>query len=88
MNLTEAVDYLKKRLTQNKRDSIWGLILFVIFFWFTVSFFYVSDPSYYIGPYWTVPPIIISNIIFGVISVMGMVFALICAKDALFKREE
>ena len=78
--MSEIIDYFKKKLTENKRDSIWGLILFLIAFWFLASFMTALKPAIMdLLPIWYQIPVCLLLFFGAGMSLIGIVGIIVVA---------
>ncbi len=87
--MSEQFDWLWKRLTENRRDAIWGVILVALCFWFTASVETIMGTAVLTNiPAWAIIPVITIVMIGFLVSIFGVIAALACVAVALGKKEE
>lgn len=84
--MSEQLEWIEKRLTENRRDAIWGVIMTALFAWFVVSFdIAMTSGLIDIIPTWAMIPLIIVIMLGFFGSICGVLAGLASIAMALRK---
>ena len=83
--MSEQIEWIRKRLTENRSDAVFGVIMFTFFIWLIVSFMLITaDKLQEVIPSWAVIPNVLLNVVGIILSLFGAFGALVCIKEALW----
>ena len=84
--MSEEIEWVRKRLTENRRDVLWGVVVLAFFVWLTASFINLMENiTEYISTWALLPAMLVSGMCM-IFSVIGMFFTLQCIWEALRKK--